>query len=409
MSRVDCDILVVGAGMVGAAFAAALQRSPFSVSVLDAGPPPGALPADRYDLRVSAISPGTRDILRAAGAWERLDHGRVGPYESMRVWDAGSRGAIGFDAAELGEPWLGFIIENLNIQHALLGAIESSPNIQCRFGTAGRSLDIDADRCRLVLENGETLSASLVVGADGARSWVRDELGISVDKRLYGERAFVCEVATERPHDRTARQRFLATGPVAFLPLANGHCSVVWTCDAELAEELAGLEAADFGARLETALEGKLGRVDVVGPVGSFDLSRRRAAHYAVERAALIGDAAHVVHPLAGQGANLGFGDAWSLARVLRDAADRGRDIGGRPVLRRYERWRRGENFTMMRMLDALHALFSAESAPVRGIRGLGLDLVDGRRWLKHFLARQALGNTPGNVEIPPDARGRDV
>lgn len=392
MSRRDYDILVVGAGMIGAAFAAALRHSPFSVALLDAGPAPAALPAGRYDLRVSAISPGTRSILQAAGAWERLDAARIGPYESMYVWDAGSRGDIRFDAAEIGEPWLGFIIENANIHNALLGSIESASNIDCRFGAAAESLRVDDDRCRLVLNGGESLSAALVVGADGARSWVREELGIALDKRLYGERALVCEVVTERPHKRTAWQRFLSTGPVAFLPLANGDCSVVWTCDAELAGELDGLDAASFGRRLETAFEEKLGRVEVVSPVRSFDLSKRQAAQYVVERGALIGDAAHVVHPLAGQGANLGFGDAWSLARVLIEAGERDRDIGRRHVLRRYERWRRGENFSMMRMLDALHALFSSETGAARGARGLGLELVDGQPCLKYFLARRALG-----------------
>lgn len=393
----DYDILVVGAGMVGAAFAALLRETSFSLALLDAGSPPAVPPADHYDLRVSAVSPGTRHILQAAGAWERLDAARVGPYESMRVWDAGSRGAIEFNAAELGERWLGYIIENVNIQHALLAAVDSASNIDCRFEAAGRRLMVDDDKCRLELEGGETLSARLVVGADGARSWVREQLGIKLQKRLYGEQAFVCEVSTERPHEHTAWQRFLPTGPVAFLPLANGHCSVVWTCEAELAVELADLDTVSFGSRLETAFEHRLGRVKVLGPVRSFDLSRRQAARYAEPRGALIGDAAHVVHPLAGQGANLGFGDAWALFRVLEEAEKHGRDIGGRYVLRRYERWRRAENFSMMRMLDVLHALFSSEAAPVRGLRGIGLDLVNGQGWLKHYLARQALAGTGGS------------
>lgn len=396
MSRRDYDVIVVGAGMIGAAFAAAMRDTPLSVALLDAGGAPAPLPEDRYDLRVSAVSPGSRSVLQAAGAWDRLDGGRIGPYESMCVWDAGSRGTIRFDAAELGEPWLGYIIENLNIQRALLAAVESAPNVHCRFNTAARGLAADEDRCRLVLANGETLTAGLVVGADGAQSWVRGELDIRADKRLYGEQAFVCEVATERFHARTAWQRFLPTGPVAFLPLANGHCSVVWTCDAPLAAELAELDPAAFAARLEPAFEQRLGGLEVVSPVRSFDLARRQAARYVVERGALIGDAAHVVHPLAGQGANLGFGDARALAQVLTEAAGRGRDIGRRHVLRRYERWRRSENFSMMRTLDALHALFSADSGPVRGMRGLGLELVDGQPWLKHFLARQALGQALG-------------
>jgi len=392
MVRDEVDIIVVGAGMVGAAFAAALKDAPLSVAVLDAGPPPAPLPADHYDLRVSAISPGTRSVLEAVGAWNRLDHARVGPYQSMYVWDAASRGSIEFDAAEIGEPWLGYIIENNNVHNALLESLATADNVQCRFDTPPASLSVGRERCRLGLESGETLSARLVVGADGAHSWVRGELGIAVDPRLYGQRAFVCEARTARPHQDTAWQRFLPTGPVAFLPLANGDCSVVWTCDSELAAELEELEARSFGERLAEAFEERLGAVEITSPVRSFDLSRRQASRYVVDRAALIGDAAHVVHPMAGQGANLGFGDAWSLARVVWEAGAAERDIGREQVLRRYERWRRSENFSMMRMLDALHGLFATDSRIAQHARGLGLSVVDAQGWLKHFLARQALG-----------------
>lgn len=400
MIRRDADVIVVGAGMVGAAFAAALKGSPLSVALLDAGPAPSPLPADRFELRVSAISPGTKSILQAGGAWERLDSSRVGPYQSMYVWDASSSGSIEFDAAAIGEPWLGYIIENNNIHHALLQSIQSADNIQCRFNESPASLVVDRERGRLVLDSGETLSARLVVGADGARSWVRGELGIPASSRLYGQRAFVCQARTARPHRQTAWQRYLPSGPVAFLPLANGDCSVVWTCDAELAADLEELDEVSFAERLADAFDRRLGDVEVVGPVVSFDLSRRRAGRYVTERGALIGDAAHVVHPMAGQGANLGFGDAWSLARVLLEARRAERDIGSRHVLRRYERWRRSENFSMMRMLDALHGLFSSDSRVVRRVRGLGLDMVDHQDWLKHFLARQALGGRVGPADV---------
>lgn len=401
MTGRDYDVIVVGAGMIGAAFAAALSGSRLSVALLDAGSGPEPLPADQYDLRVSAVSPGTESILRAVGAWERMQAGRIGPYRSMFVWDAGSSGSIEFEAAELGEPWLGYIIENANIHNALIQAVESAPGVQCLFDAMPESLVSNDGGCKLVLADGRTLSAKLVVGADGARSWVRDALDVPLDMRLYGQQAFVCEARTGLDHRQTAWQRFLPTGPVAFLPLANGNCSVVWTCDAELAAEVADLDAASFGRRLEEALDRKLGNVDVVSAVRSFDLSRRQAARYVAERGALIGDAAHVVHPLAGQGANLGFGDAWSLARIVRDAEGNGRDIGQAHVLRRYERWRRSENISMIHMLDALHGLFSTDSGVLRRARGLGLRVVDRQHWLKHYLARQAIGPAvPGMSRI---------
>jgi 2-octaprenylphenol hydroxylase len=394
------DIAVVGAGMVGATFAVALKESPLSLALLDGGPRPVPPPGDRFDVRVSAISPGTRSILEAGGAWDYLDQERVGPYQAMYVWDASSSGSIEFEAADIGEPWLGYIIENANIQQALLQAIESAANIHSRFDATPAGLEVDAEQSRLLLEGGRILAARLVVGADGARSWVRKALGISTDMRLYGERAYVCEARTDLPHRQTAWQRFLPTGPVAFLPLANGHSSAVWTCDAELAAELADLDEASFGRRLEAAFDRKLGAVEVVSAVQSFDLSRRQAVRYVGDRGALIGDAAHVVHPLAGQGANLGFSDAWSLARVVREAQAGGRDIGRSYVLRRYERWRRSENFSTMRMLDALHGLFSTDSAAVRVVRGLGLNMVDSQDWLKHFLARQAMGPESGDAHL---------
>ncbi|HSH42231.1 MAG TPA: FAD-dependent monooxygenase [Arenicellales bacterium] len=391
MRRHDADVVVVGAGMVGAALAAALKGSKLSVIVVDAGGMPAPLPTAHFGLRVSAVSPGTRSILEAVDAWRLLDASRVGPYDSMFVWDAASSGEIRFEASEIGEPWLGYIIENDHIHHALLEAAAAA-NVDVRFHQPPTGLVVEREACRLLLESGESLSARLVVGADGARSWVRRELGIEVETRLYGQRAFVCEVRTALPHRRTAWQRFLATGPVAFLPLANGNCSVVWSCDAGLAAELEALDGESFGRRLVQAFEERLGEVEVVSPVKSFELTRRRARRYIGERGALAGDAAHVVHPMAGQGANLGFADAWSLSRVLLDAHRSGRDIGSRHVLRRYERWRRSENMAMMRMLDMLHGLFTTQSRVVGRARGLGLAAVDRQSWLKHFLARQALG-----------------
>jgi len=404
MSGNDFDVVVLGAGAVGAVCATALKDSGLRVALIDAGAEPPAPPPDHYDLRVSAVSPASRLILEAVGAWSLVDAGRIEAYESMFVWDSGGDGSIRFEAAELGEPNLGYIVENANVQHALIRTALGAANIECRFEASPVRLEPGPAGCRLELDNGDVVRAGLVVGADGARSWVRRQLEIPVSSRLYGQRALVCEVATERPHQHTAWQRFLPTGPVAFLPLANGHSSVVWTCDAALAEEVECLPAGAFAGRLEQAFASRLGGVELRSAVAGFDLTRRRASRYVAERAALIGDAAHVVHPLAGQGANLGMADAWSLAGVVSAAAGAGRDFGRRHVLRRYERRRRSESWAMLQMLDLLHGLFSTDLGPVRAARSIGLRAVDRREWLKEFFARQALGAAP-RAALPAGAK----
>jgi len=252
-------------------------------------------------------------------------------------------------------------------------------------------------------QDGTDVSAQVVVGADGAVSWVRNTVGLPQDKADYLQQGIVCQVSTELPHRHTAWQRFLATGPLAFLPLAGGDCSIVWSCDEPLAQELLALNDEEFTQRLQLASDNVLGGIEHVGPRLAFPLRRAHAHSYVSQRAVLIGDAAHTVHPLAGQGANLGIADAATLAEVLLQAEASGRDIGATRALRRYERWRKGENLLMLTVLDGLQRLFAQRNPVVRTLRGLGLNVTNNCGWLKDELAARAMGR---HGDLPRLARG---
>ncbi len=385
------DVAIIGAGMVGATLASALAVRGLRVVVFDRGSPP-SFTADHYDMRVSALGSAAECVFQNLGVWSTIASRRVAPYRRMYVWDAGSSGAISFDAADLGESRLGHIVENGLVAYALHESLRRIDNARVLWGTVVKRIhtsDIDA----VAIEtDAEVFVARLLIGADGAGSWVRKRLGIAPHREYYRQRAIVAQVRTERPHENTAWQRFLPTGPLAFLPLADGSCSIVWSCDQPLASELMQLDDATFLRRLGESFEYRLGDVTQTGPRKGFSLSRSHAAAYIAERCALVGDAAHTVHPLAGQGANLGIADAAVLAEVLTDAEVSGKDLGGRSVLRRYERWRKGENALMMSAVHGLQRLFQARSFPLRGLRGAGLRLTDLAGPLKQMIMRRAMG-----------------
>ncbi len=385
------DVIVVGAGLVGGVLANALAAQGLRLVVVDSGSAPVVDP-QHCDIRVSALGRAADNVLRNLGIWEEMPRQRVSPFRAMVVWDAGSVGAIRFDAAEIAQPYLGHIVEN----NAL---IDASHQVLSRFDTVTvlwrsrvQELVTSAHSVRIELSGGEAFTARVLVGADGAGSWVRRRLAIGSPRHDYAQRAIVAQVETEKPHQQTAWQRFLPTGPLAFLPLADGSSSIVWSCDRPTADELLELDDASFRARLASAFEHRLGDILRCGPPRSFPLSRSDAEAYIANRSALIGDAAHTVHPLAGQGANLGIADAVTLAEVLVDAANSGKDLGGRAVLRRYERWRKSENALMMYAMHGLQRLFSAPWGLVRGVRGLGLRVTDRSGPLKHAIIRRAMG-----------------
>lgn len=386
----DFDVIVVGAGVVGAALAAALRDSGLRIAILDAYAPPK--PNAEWDLRVFALSPASRRVLDAMGAWQALPAERVCAYTDMHVWDAAGRGRIHFDCAEVGEPALGYIVENRLIQRALWQRLEHAENVTLICPAEPQTLHADPEQVRLTLLDGTCLRARLLIAADGAASAVRALAGIETTGASYRQQAVVAHVGTEKFHRNTAWQRFLPSGPLALLPLADGRVSVVWSLDEAQAERILHLDDSEFCAAVGDASEHELGRVTGSSKRGAFPLQRLRAREYVRSRLALVGDAAHAVHPLAGQGVNLGLQDAATLAATIVRAHSHERDIGDLPVLRRYARARKGDNLAMIVALDGFKRLFSSEIAAVALLRNAGLTAVNRFTPLKDAFMRRAMG-----------------
>ena len=388
----DCDVAIVGGGAVGAALACALADKGLTLTLIDAQTPPPYDPEAEVDLRVFALSMASRRILEALGAWPAVAAARLSPYRDMRVWDAGGKGSVHFDSADLGQSELGYIVENSLLQNALWVRLNGMPKVTLTHPAKAEALTLEDAGATLVLDSGRRVKARLVVAADGAGSVTRSLAGIDVQNEAYGQRAVVAHVRTELPHQATAWQRFLPTGPVEFLPLADGRVSVVWSADETEAARILALDDAGFCAALTAASDSRLGTVQSTTRRLAFPLQRLHAREYVRGRFALAGDAAHALHPLAGQGVNLGLLDAAALAEVIGDAVHKGRDIGDLGVLRRYERWRKGDNLTMIFALDAFKRLFSNENAGISIVRNAGLRAVDRFTPLKHALVRRAMG-----------------
>ncbi|HEX9625934.1 MAG TPA: UbiH/UbiF/VisC/COQ6 family ubiquinone biosynthesis hydroxylase [Acidiferrobacterales bacterium] len=404
--RADYEVVIAGGGMVGATLACALGQAGVKVALIEArAPGPEPLPADGYDLRVSAITLASRRIFENLGIWDGIARRRVNPLRAMRVWDAAGGGAIGFDAAEIGEPDLGYIVENRVIDAAAWERLAGHASVEVRRPAQIAALDVDGERVGVGLADGRRLNARLLVGADGAQSVVRELAGIAVRGWGYDQQGIVATVATTGDHAQTAFQVFLPTGPLAFLPLAPGSSSIVWSCDTPRAAALLALDDDAFRAELATAFGDRLGVIESVGPRAAFPLSLAHAERYVGERVALVGDAAHRVHPLAGQGVNLGLLDAALLAELLLAARGAGRDPGARPWLRRYERGRKGDNLAMLAVTDAFQRGFGASWAPLVAARSLGLDLTDALPPLKQAIMRRAAGLAG---ELPALARAAE-
>ncbi len=400
-SNQTSDLIIVGGGMVGAALGCAAAQAGFSVTLLERREPQREWPADEVDLRVSALTRASQRILQNLGAWQRMSEMRISPYTDMEVWDAAGSGRIHFSAAEIGESNLGHIVENRVTQLALWEQLEKLSNASLRFPASVSQLLLDEGPA-LRLADGELLQAGLIVAADGRDSQIRAMAGIGTKGWDYDQHAIVATVSPQRHHGFTARQRFMKTGPLAFLPIDDGRCSIVWSTSPQEASELMALDETAFCSALTLASDRMLGEVEAVGPRAAFPLRLGHAETYIQPGLALVGDAAHAIHPLAGQGVNLGFLDAAALAETLIEARSAGRPIGSHSTLRRYERARKGGNMAMLGLMDAFKRTFSNEILPLRLARNLGLSLADHAGPLKSLLVRRAMGLSG---ELPSLAR----
>src|SRR6516164_6417932 len=402
------DILIVGGGPVGACAGALLARGTrgaagLSVALLEPRPPRTIAADAGPDPRVVALSRASERLLKRTGSWAQIPPARLSAYERMRIWHESippsSPAVLVFDAADVGEPNLGYIAENRALQVALLAAFaEAGGHLEPEPLTA---LSIGEEYVQVSTPRG-TLTARLVVGADGAQSAVRALVGLSVETRAYGQTAIVANVATARPHESTAWQRFMHDGTLAFLPLANGSSSIVWSADDTRAADLASLSDAAFAAELDRASDLALGETRLVSERLSFPLVRLAAQRYVAQRVALIGDAAHVVHPLAGQGANLGLLDAAALAQQVKAAVAAREDPGAMRVLRAYERWRKSETAAMAVSIDAFDRLLAHGAGPLARLAQRGLSWVNASQELRRFFIYRALGMSG---ELPEAAR----
>lgn len=394
------DIIVMGGGMVGAAFACALGDRPIRIAVVEPYEAPWDWNDDAFANRVSAVTRATEQVFRAVGAWEGMAARQVQPYQQMHVWDATGSGVVHFDAAELGEPNLGHIIENRVILAALLERMAEFENIDFLCPAEAAEV-VWGEAQQITLTDGRTLTAPLVVGADGSRSWVRREAGIETTGWGYDQTAVVATIKTSKHHQDTAWQRFMPTGPLAFLPLPQGYSSIVWSTTPDEADRLMALEDSAFLDALQSAFGEQLGRMEWTGPRGAFPLMLQHADHYIKPGVALIGNAAHTIHPLAGQGLNLGISDAAALAEVLVEAGPA--RFGDMAVLRRYERWRKADNIAMTGSMDIFKRLFSNDQPVLRWLRNEGLRLTNAAGPVKHFFVRRAMGLSG---DLPRLARG---
>jgi 2-polyprenylphenol 6-hydroxylase len=400
--RTDFDVLVVGGGMVGACFAAAAasdrELGTLRIALLDASPPARAPEDGAVDLRVSAVSRASERVLSSFGAWQRIAHAHRSAYTEMIVWDAAGKpfgdASLRFSASETSEPDLGHIVENRRLQWGIYTCDAFTQRVTLLRATLAE-LTLADEMAIATLDDGRRITASLVVGADGAASASRKLVGIETRGWSYEQRAFVTHVRTEQPHRDTAWQRFQPRGPIAFLPLADGRSSIVWTTDPQHAEQLVQGPVAAVAREIEEAIDGVLGTVTIDAARASFPLQLSHAQQYCKPRFVLVGDAAHAVHPLAGQGVNLGFLDTAALVETLgaelarSGAAD---SLAEMRVLRRYERWRKSENMLALGLIDGLNRLFSNASDSLGWVRRTGLSLVNGSAVTKRALMERAMG-----------------
>ncbi|MFT6928351.1 MAG: 2-octaprenylphenol hydroxylase [Psychromonas sp.] len=385
------DLTIVGGGMVGLTLAASLADSALSIALIETKNAPilSTKPADR----VSAISFASKNIFENLNVWQLLDSARITAYDSMQVWDKDSFGKIEFSAQQVGLSDLGYIIENDHLQLALLDRVQKQKNVDFYSPDSLNDIVFGEGEAWLTLRSGKTLTSKLVVGADGANSWLRKKASIPLTSWDYQHHALIATVKTDLPHEHCARQIFTPDGPLAFLPLFEKDlCSIVWSVSPEKAQQLKNLTATEFNKQLSRSLDNRLGLCELQGERFSFPLSMRYARDFAKHRIALIGDAAHTIHPLAGQGVNLGLLDAVSLGQTIEQNIAAEKDIGLYQNLRYFERWRKTEAAQMIASMELLKQLFAGDNPLQKALRDVALVVTDQASPLKKVFIKQAMG-----------------
>lgn len=378
------DIIIIGAGIAGLTAACALaQKTRLSIAIVDTKPLTTTWQASMYSHRVSAIALSSKRIFQNIGVWQYIVTHRLSPFNRIAVWDPSSQAKVAFHAAEVGEAQLGYIVENNLMQEALLKCLEQYPQVTVK--------------APLTPDESLLQEAKLIIGADGANSWVRQQAKIRLTEEDYGHDAIVATVRTALSHDKSAQQVFLANGPLAFLPLDDPQlCSIVWSLPPDEAKKILALSEEEFKVQLAQAFSYRLGEVTEISQRFSFSLKKQRADRYTASRVALIGDAAHTVHPLAGQGLNVGLLDAAALVDVICDAERYNRDFSATQTLRRYERWRKGENLLMLSGIDAIKNVFCSNKQSSKALRSFSLNITEQFPLLKNLFTRHAIGAHAG-------------
>lgn len=388
----DFDVIIVGGGLVGSACAVALSQQGLQVVLLDSKVMKDTVAkdvADRWDNRIYAISPGNAAWLSKLNVWEKLDYNRVCPIENMEIWGDGNAEPLQLKAYEANVSELGYIVENRQLQMALWEQMEKS-DVRIMAGSECIALNINDERANIKLASGDCLSAKLLIAADGSHSWVRGQANISMQAHDYEQIAVVANFETELAHQNIARQWFSNDGILAWLPLPGNRMSMVWSTSNARAEQLLCMDTEELADEVSEAGKQTLGSLRLITPAAAFPLSLQTAHSLIEPRLVLVGDAAHQIHPLAGQGVNLGFRDVISLARVISEKHIY-QDIGDLTLLRHYERSRRTDMLAMKHVTHGLKSLFANEHSTVRKLRNWGLLLANSQPALKKHLIRQAI------------------
>lgn len=383
------DVMIVGGGLVGAALCVALAQAGLEVVVIDRVDQRGQLDAG-FDGRASAIAQAPKRMLSHLGIWEHL--AEATPILDIRVADGASKLFLHYDHAEIGDAPLGYMVENRHMRSALFQALRPHPGVTYIAPAEITSVERAPEGARLTLSDGRTFNAPLVIGADGRQSYLRGQTDIALTRWSYKQTAIVCTIAHEKPHNNVAHEHFLPSGPFAILPISGNRSSIVWTERAGLVPDIMELDDAGFLDALGQRFGDFLGALSLAGPRWTYPLDLQFAHRCIDKRLALVGDAAHGMHPIAGQGLNLGLRDVAALAEVVIEAHRLGLDIGAAHILERYDRWRRFDAMLMLSLTDGINRLFSNDIAPVRLARDVGLALVNRSGPLKRFFMRHAMG-----------------